>query len=158
MQISSRCRPGRTSGVAVRVVVIALLAVNLGACGQAPSRSPGPPVREFGVITKVDSGGHTVTFVEAQLFTGADAEREAANDGTSVGGPLYVRKTDRERTVTVAPDARVLLLLNDQSGALLPSLVPTTDFFDTEARKATDYYWFSITDGTAVAIEAIESP
>lgn len=118
-------------------------------------------MREFGVITKVDPGRHTVTFVEAQLFTGAEtAEREAAKDGTSAGGPMYVRKTDRERTVTVAPDARVLLLVNDQyqSGALLPSLVPTTSFFDPDPRSATDFYWFSITDGTAVAIEAIESP
>jgi hypothetical protein len=158
VRIWGRCRAGQAIGVAVRVVVVLLLAINAGACGEAPSSSPGSPVREFGVMTKVDSGGHTVTFVEAQLFTGADAEREAAKDGTSVGGPLYVRKTDRERTVTVAPDARVLLLLNDQSGALLPSLVPTTDFFDTDPRSATDFYWFSITDGTAVAIEAIESP
>ena len=116
-------------------------------------------MREFGVITRVDPGRHTVTFIEAQLFTGADAEREAARDGVHLPGPMYIRTGDREVTLTIAPDARIRLLVNDeQSGALLPSLVPTSDFFDPDPRSATDFYWFSVVDGTAVAIEAIESP
>lgn len=136
-------------------ILVAISIAGLAACG-----SPSPtPAHEFGVLVSADEAARTVTVQDAALFTDADAEREAAKDGISIGSPFYVRKGTGIRTLALADDATITLLGYDADGNFSPTPASAAMFLaGGPVRDATPYYWFDVTGGRIVGVTAVETP
>lgn len=143
--------PWRRRGVAVAIALAALVA----AAGCLPSTT----VRQFGLLVATDPSTRMVTFREATLFTGEEAAVEAAKDGRQIGSPFYVRLGSRTRTLTLAPEATVVLLGYDAEGNFSPVPGdPLTFLHGGPSRDATPYYWFDIEGDRIVGVTAVETP
>jgi hypothetical protein len=127
------------------------------------------PAEHFGYIRSVSTAGPaaTLAFDEAQLLTGKEAQKAAAEDGAvpsgeTVPNDYYIRNPDKTtRTLRISDDAEITakrcdLCRGGKPGELDPFLASFTKSGQTYAdpyRGKESLYWLTIKDGQVVAID-----
>ena len=141
------------------LIVLLLLA----ACAPAPSPSwSAPAARFFGRINDVTGG--SVTLAAASFLTGQAAEDAARQDGREAPGGFYIRDLHRVEVLAVTGPVDITVLGYDAAGNPSPMPFDITrlgaaiDAWNAGAALPdlywTNYWWFSVVDGTVVKIEA----
>jgi hypothetical protein len=140
---------------------------------QTSTQSAPPPpapsqAEHFGYIRSVSTAGPaaTLTFDEAQLLTGREAQKAAEEDGAvepgeAIPNDYYIRNPDKTtRTLRIANDAKITaercpLCRKGRPGELEPFLASFMHGRQTYADPCGKYsqYWLTIVDEQVVTID-----
>lgn len=125
---------------------------------SAPGKSPAPtnpPInagRVFAFLKSVDLGKRTITYDEAQFFTGAAAKKAAADDNRELDTDYYIRNINKRlRTLPVSPGAAILgsIAMSGQVAPKVVTLETLAAFVGTEQGQETGF-WVTIKDTKTV--------